>query len=88
MNEPQHSNKMSEMRPILRTIGNTSKELFREIVIKSTKSLINVWDELFLKPEIMSKYLKKMWFSDAIIDAAMRQAWFAEKEGNMPKEPI
>lgn len=48
------------MRPILSVIGNTSKELLREIAIKSTKSLINIGDEMFLKPETMSKYLKKM----------------------------
>jgi predicted transcriptional regulator len=67
MNEPQYSEKIWEMRPILSAIGNTSKELFREIAIKWTKSLINLWDDLSLEPETMSKYLKKIWFSDAIV---------------------
>lgn len=73
---------------MLSTVGNTSKDLVREIAIKSTKSLLNLGDELFVDPQKMSIYLKKLKFSDAIVDAAMRQAWFTEETMEAPKEEV
>ncbi len=92
MNEPQHSEKLwendAEKPSKLRTIANTSKDLFREIAIKSTKSLINISDELRIKPTMLYNYLKKRWFSSTIIDAAMKQAWFAIDEVQTSEEAI
>jgi len=62
-----------------KTVGDTAKNILREFAIKWTKSLINIGDEVFIEPKTMATYLKKMKFSDAIVDAAMRQAWFAQE---------
>gem|GEM_PF-3688337 len=60
MNEPQHSEKATDTTPMLRAISNTSKDLLLEIATKSTKSLLNLGDELSVNPQKMSIYLKKL----------------------------
>lgn len=62
-----------------KTVGDTAKNILREFAIKWTKSLINIGDEVFIESKTMATYLKKMKFSDAIVDAAMRQAGFHTK---------
>ena len=59
-----------------KTMADTAKHILHEFAIKSTKSLINIGDDVLIQPKTMATYLKKCWFSDAIVDAAMRQAGF------------
>jgi len=86
MNKPKEAKKISDIRSMLETVGNTSRKLLEEIAIKWTKSLINIGDELFINPKEMSTYLKKLRFPDAIVAAAMQQAWFPEEVVEAPKE--